>query len=45
VGGGFLDSPIEESELVFRVNVLAPIVLGILQRMKGTFGFRRRGAT
>ena len=24
--------------------VLAPIVLGILQRMKGTFGFRRRGA-
>jgi NAD(P)-dependent dehydrogenase (short-subunit alcohol dehydrogenase family) len=25
--GGFLDAPIEESELVFRVNVLAPIVL------------------
>ena len=24
--------------------VLAPIVLGVLQRMKGTFGFRRRGA-
>lgn len=24
---GFLDAPIEESELVFRVNVLAPIVL------------------
>jgi rod shape-determining protein MreD len=24
--------------------ILAPIVLGILQRMKGTFGFRRRGA-
>ncbi|MFK4729330.1 SDR family oxidoreductase [Agromyces mediolanus] len=25
--GGFLDAPIEESELVFRVNVLAPMVL------------------
>ncbi|WP_350349940.1 SDR family oxidoreductase [Agromyces sp. G08B096] len=25
--GGFLDAPIEESELVFRVNVLAPIVV------------------
>ncbi|WP_127793408.1 SDR family NAD(P)-dependent oxidoreductase [Agromyces sp. LHK192] len=25
--GGFLDAPIEESELVFRINVLAPIVV------------------
>lgn len=25
--GGFLDAPIEETELLFRVNVLAPIVL------------------
>ena len=27
-----------------RIAVLAPIVLGILQRMKGAFGFRRRTA-